>query len=69
MAVTEAGDRIAFFVDQMACESLSVAEASERFAAPAFQLYDPPNKALEPTLTVGPFSLMPSTLETFSFCE
>ena len=55
MAVTEAGDRIAFLVDQMACESLSVAEACERFEAPGFHMYDPPNKALEPTPTVGGF--------------
>ena len=38
-----------FFVDRVASESLFVAEARTGFEAPGFHMYDPPNKALEPT--------------------
>jgi hypothetical protein len=62
-------ERALLFVDEDASESLFLAEARWGFEAPGFHMYDPPNKAPEPTLTVGPFSFMPSTLESFSVCE
>ena len=58
------GEGAIFFVDQFARVSLFVAEAGWRFERLQFHMYDPPNKALEPTLTIRPFSITIATLES-----